>query len=28
VTFLPAADAALEARHRRWRAEMALRGAG
>jgi glycerol kinase len=27
-TFLPVADAALEARHRRWRAEMARRGAG
>ncbi len=26
--FLPAADAALDARHRRWRAEMARRGAG
>ena len=26
-TFLPADDATLEARHRRWRAEMALRGA-
>ena len=27
-TFLPGTDAALEARHRRWRLEMAQRGAG
>ena len=27
-TFLPGTDVALEARHRRWRLEMAQRGAG